>query len=182
MRFALAAGLFVALLGCGSRQSGSPGSSAAPPPEAKAYEGYRAGLFSLQAAQSSLAEALGASQKLHAGLPQGSEVEAGLQDIVFDVDSAGNTIADHVADPPTQAEFNTDFSRHDDARLKAIEAINDALHDLREASGISRDMAGRISGMQSALEELADLMDVAEQDLLSALRSLGGNDEGIPKT
>ena len=179
MRFALAAGLFVALLGCGPR---TPESPAAPPPEAKAYEDYRAGLYSLNAAQQSLAEALSASQKLHAGLPQGSEVEAGLQDIVYGVDSAGNTIADHAVDPPTQAEFDTDFSRHDDARLKAIEAINDALHDLREANGVAGDMAGRISGMQSVLQDLSDLMDVAEQDLLSALRSLGGNDEGIPQT
>lgn len=176
MRFAIVWCVVAAVIGCAPSTPESP----PQPPEAQAYEDYRAGLFALEAAQESLAEALSASQKLQAGLAQGSEVEAGLTDIVYGIDSAGTTIADFAVDPPTEAEFNSEFARHDDARLKAIEAINDALHDLRESSGLARDMSSRISGMQGVLQDLAGLMDVAEQDLLSALGSLGGNDEGVP--
>lgn len=176
MRFALAACVLVALIGCGKPAAEAP----TAPPEAKAYEDYRAGLFSLQAAQESLAEALNASKHLMGDVAQGSEVSAGLEDIVYTVDSAGNTIADHVVEPPTEGDFNASFARHDDARLKSIEALNDALVDLRAANGVAREMASRIAGMQGALQNLADLMDVAEEDLLSALRSFGGNDVGIP--
>lgn len=176
MRFALAACVLIALIGCGKQAA----PVAAAPPEAQAYENYRSGLFSLQAAQESLAEALSASQQQMNGVAQGSEVHAGLEDIVYSVDSAGNTISDHVSEPPTEADFNGNFGRYDDARLKAIEALNDALQDLRAANGVAREMASRIAGMQGGLQNLADLMDVAEEDLLTSLRSFGGNDVGIP--
>ena len=171
--------LLLALAGCSA-----PGDASEPAvasqdvsPGAALYKSLRAGSFNLGAAQESLREAFGQAESLRDAQLAGSDLRNALAELADLLDSAGATLVDHALPPPPQSEVDADFAHFDEARLKAIEATNDALHDLREARGIAEGLYEEVPGLRTPLDHLASLHSVAEEDLLSALESLGGKDE-----
>lgn len=146
-------------------------------PGAALYESLRAGAFNLGAAQETLREAFVQAEALRDAQLEGSDLRNALAEMSDLLDSAGATLVDHAVPPPPQSEIDAAFAKYDDARLKAIEAANDALHDLREARGIAEGLYEQVPGLRTPLDHLASLHSVAEEDLLSALKSLGGKDE-----
>lgn len=171
--------LLLAVAGCGSPEAAQePPAATQQSRTAAAHEQYRAGVFSLSIAQESLATALEAVQALRDQMPAGTEVREGLSAVAESVDGAGANIADVPTEAPTLDQFEARFSEYDDRRLAAITAVNDALHELRDAQGTLADLAESAKGMVGELDRLSQRLDGAEADLQSALEAFGGKDEG----
>lgn len=171
--------LLLALGGCGSPEPApsTPEPSAQLSAGGALYESLRGGSFNLGAAQESLKQAFEQAVALRNAQMEGSQLRDALGEMADLLDSAGASLVDHSLSPPPKAEIEAAFGQFDEARLKAVEATNDALHDLREARGIAEGLYESVPGLRTPLDHLATLTTVAEEDLLSALTSLGGRDE-----
>ena len=170
MRWLALALLILLACGCGGRHEDPPAANQPPAsPEDALYQQLRAGAFQLGAAQDSLAEALRAVQDLNVG-PAARQAQ---QDAEALLDSAGASLGDFL-EPPARGKIAEEFAAHDEMRVKAIEAANDALHETREAAGILRSLADE--GVDGAAQA-AELADLAANDLQSAIDALGGQVE-----
>ena len=94
------------------------------------------------------------------------------------IDSAGEGVAEFGDDPPSKSEIEKSFGTYDEKRLKAIEAANDALHDLREALGILESLSGGENAevVRIALQ-VKSLLAVAIDDVWGAIEAFGGEPE-----
>lgn len=130
------------------------------------------------AAASSIAETLSAAQELIEAVPKNGDLAEGLSDATDLVDSAGAGIAEYGDDPPAKEDVSKNFSAFDDKRLKAVEAGNNALHDLREASGLFESLEEEApASFQAKIAALRSLLAVAVDDLWSAIEAYGGTPE-----
>ncbi len=178
----------LAIMGFGCGRSPAVNASASPPPKVTAppatdekalYEGVRSGYFQLSGVQATLEQAVGEVTGLS------TKGDANLASVVTDLrealDSAGAGIADYTDEPPPFAEFSKDFAAQDEKRIRAIDAANDALHELEDASGLVSDLLGESKYAKNAsLGDLADVIQLAIDDLTEAINSLGGKVEAAP--
>jgi hypothetical protein len=132
----------------------------------------------LRSASESLAEILSEAKTLQAKAKP--EEKDGLQELIDWVDSAGDAAAEYAVAPEAEPEkgewrasLDANFSLHDDARLEAINALNEALVDLGSAYGIAESLAEA----NSAYTELVGMMDVARSEFRSAIEDFGGKVE-----
>ncbi|MBX3118211.1 MAG: hypothetical protein KF784_04035 [Fimbriimonadaceae bacterium] len=139
-------------------------------PEAKLQEQLRSAAFQLNAASESIAEAL--AKATDAESKSSGAVKEGLAEVLDFIDSAGAQISDFATDPPPVEEIKAKLAEYEAIRTKAIQAINDSIHNLEDAQGIA-------SGFEEenpnyAGKGLSDLIGVAVADLKGALEALGG--------
>ena len=129
--------------------------------------------FSLDAASSSLAEALEAARKL--APTAGGDAKDALLDVAEMLDSAGATLSDFDDPPPALAEYRTGGPARTTERGKALAAALDALRELRDAQGTLDDLTGNAPAEhREALAEISDKTDEAIDSVEGAIRELGG--------
>lgn len=178
--------------GCGSGSgapsdppAGKPPASeeADPPatPEAQLYEQLRAGAVQLDLAQVAITEAYSHANTIRDDRKLDMAIQEGAADVSELLDSAGAQLADFTEPPPDEATVTRSFGESDDRRLKAIEAANDALHELNDALGLVQSL------LDSADEVLRPRLDVlfetirgAIEEVTSAIGALGGEVEKTP--
>jgi hypothetical protein len=164
--------LFISV-GCGSKPdapdiSGRKG----PNPEQIVFEQLRSGWVQLDSAAEILGEALQTANSR--AIPKGEALNE-LRDLI---DGAGASLAD-LADPPKDLdEVKTRFAEFDDHRLKAVEGANDALHATSDASELAFGLLEdpKFSKV-TAIQDVADLLGEAKQNLSEAITTLGGKVE-----
>lgn len=177
----------VILAGCGGaketslpdgKSSGSSGTSSADPVEV-GYEQVRAGSFQYGAVVDTLGEAIERCLKV-LDTAKGPAKEA-TEDIRDALDSAGAAIEAFQEAPADKATYEKNFKAEDEKRLKAINGGNDALHLLGEAreimSSYEQDLGKPVD------KELADLIQLAIDDLSEAIVTFGGKvetEESVP--
>lgn len=160
--------LLLAVVGCGAGGPAEVDSPEAAKQERSLHARLREGAYQLGLAQDALSEAIGA-------LPEGSAAREAVEEVKGFLDSAGSSIAEFV-EVPDEATVEADFAAHDEMRLKAIEAANDALHETAEAQGILRSMAEDGLPVSDALDKL----DAAVAALAGAVEAFGGDVEEPP--
>lgn len=142
--------------------------------ETKLYEQCRAGSVQLAGVEGRIEEALRQTEAVASGA--GKELAQGLKEATELLDSAGSSIGDYSEEPPPLAEFKKALLEHDERRLKAIEAANDALVDLQSASGVLAGLED--SGPKARdVRRLLDLIASAIDDLSEAIETMGGKVE-----
>lgn len=161
----------VALLGCGDQKQ--PVSAATSLPEVAPaandpYEQLRAGIFRIDASLQSIEDAFKEAKSTES---TSLDLRQSLEDIQASIDSAGEILAEEAATPPQKG---LDVAEYDKRRSKLVELVNDALHDLRDARGIVDSLAGPED--LGPLEPIGVKLDVAMEDLRSALEALGGKE------
>jgi hypothetical protein len=147
-------------------------------PEEQLYEQLRSGSFQLDAAAGSIEDTLEAAKSAHKALAKYAEAASAMQDVIEYLDSAGEGVAEFGDGTPNKEDVAKNFAASDDKRLKAIEAANDALHDLREALGILESLSGSENDTvaKKALSVKA-LVAVAIDDVWGAIEAFGGEPE-----
>jgi len=99
----------------------------------------------------------------------------GLLDVVDMIDACGESLADYSEEPPAADKIKADFAVFDDRRLKAIEAANDSLMDLREALGIIDGMIDDFHGSELVkADDLRGLLRSAMDDVEGTVTGYGG--------
>lgn len=145
-------------------------------PEKRLYEQLRSGMFQMGAAAGSIEEALSAARDAAAQLK--GDLKGAMEDAIESIDAAGAGVAEYAADPPEEAEVAKDFATWDERRLKAVEAANDAMHDLREAAGLLADADETNPGPAGQpARDVRALVLVALDDLWGAIEAFGGTPE-----
>lgn len=181
--------------GCGERPatstpspSGQPGPVAQAPkidpvpeaepdnPDRALYELCRAGTVQMNGAADSVEETLQTAKNV---VPVATgETARGLEEAIELIDSAGAGIADYTAPVPGMDRFPEVALEQDERRLKAIQAGNDAIRDLKEAAGILESLTqGTKDVVLKGLTEVLELVDVCIRDLYDAVEALGGRVE-----
>lgn len=141
-------------------------------PEDTLYEQLRAGAFQLTGVIETLDAAI---DKLKEIPPQkNAETKAALADLAEAVDAAGALIADYT-DEPDRVRLGKVFPEYDERRIRGIDAANDALHELEDGASVAADLMQAIN--LPALQEVADLLDLAISDTKDAIEALGGKVE-----
>lgn len=173
-------------MGCGSQSEsvdpqmpvGSTSASTAEKvdPDSLVFRQLHEGTTQLDGAADTIEEALRVADSLRSSVR--GAVKNALEDILEYINSAGETIADFTIPPPSREDFDAHFAQFDDRRLKAIDAGNDARHEIREALGIA-DALGQDQSIpkHKEFDQLADLLSVAASDLADAVIALGGKVE-----
>jgi hypothetical protein len=179
--------LAIAGAGCSAAKSAAPGgqpasaesAQAEPSAEELLRQQLRSGRFQLNAAAGSIEQTYLAAKEAADSYKRVRDVHEGFLDVVDYVDSAGAEVSDHIEEPPTLEDITKDFATYDERRLKAVQAANDALKDLREALGV---LEGLSDSPQEAVARSAlsvkSLLAVAIDDLWGAVEALGGEPEG----
>lgn len=145
---------------------------AATDPDTKLYGALREGAFRLNAASSSLGQALKSSLGILKQQRSGTELFERLDEVVSLVDEAGEAVSEHSAAPPAVDAIKQKFSAYDDKRLAAITASNDALRRLDLAQ---KHLASTPSS--KALAELGDVIELAQDEIEGAVIAFGGKVE-----
>lgn len=172
-----------AFLGCSrpipSASESPPKSPSAKQSEDKAVDVYalvRAGATEMSGAIDSIAEALDQAKKAQA--TASGKTRQALDEVVDRIDGVGETLADYSLDPPQRAEFEKRVPAEDERRLAAIQAANDGIHELQDASGIARSLLDDAPpAVSEELKKLAGLIDLAIQDVSDAVAAFGGTVE-----
>lgn len=163
--------LLVSVAGC-SKPAPKPAPqqpAVATDPDSKLYEALREGAFRLNAASSSLGQALKSSLGILKQQKPGTEIFARLDEVVSLVDEAGEAVSEHSASPPDAPTVKQKFAAFDDRRLAAIQASNDALRRL--------DLAQKhlsLAPKSKALDELGDVIELAQDEIEGAVVAFGG--------
>lgn len=175
----------IALAGCNGQAGKAPPESppaqesgAAPAeqsdPNAALFEQLSSGAYQSSAAIESLDRATNQATELKEKVPA-EELKIGMDDVIALIDSAGATLAEFAEQPESEAAVEKEFNLFDERRLKAIEAGNDALMDLREAVGVIESMAEGLTGMrQVEAEKLRGALLEAMDDVAGAIEGFGG--------
>ena len=168
------------ICGCGHEQSkptaiAKPTTPAAPADPVQAlYDKVRSGSYQISTAIDSIEEVRKATKEI-ASREQGNTHQA-LMTITGQLDEAGKALADYGVDPPTFDEFKKDFATQDDRRLKAIDAANEALDDLRDAQDLLGDLLDshppEPEGTQ--LDQADSSLEECVQGVEDAIQSMGG--------
>jgi hypothetical protein len=145
-------------------------------PDQALYEMCRAGTVQMNGAADSIEETLQTAKKV---LPIATgEAAQGLQEAIDLIDGAGAGIADYTAPIPGPDRFPEVAAEQDERRLKAIQAGNDAIRDLKEAAGILESLtASTKDSLRKGVGEVLELVDVSVRDLYDAVEALGGRVE-----
>ena len=182
MKRALGAMIFLVALGCGAKDATStepppnPSMSTATPPKDEAttlQEQIRAGAYQIDAAMGALERAMNLVRPL--AKENAPALKEPLANIAEMLDSAGATIMDF-NDAPSLDAVRSDFKKHDDHRLKAIEEANDARREIDEARGIVADLlqSGAPVEAKTKLQEIQDAIEEALDGLEEGIQSFGG--------
>lgn len=177
--------------GSGSVASGDPAepktaasAPSDPPvtPEGRLYEQLRAGAVQLDLAQVAITEAYSHANTIRDDRKLDMAVQEGAADVSELLDSAGAQLGDFSEPPPDEATVAKSFGEHDDRRLKAIEAANDALHDLRDARGLVRSLLdGSDETLRPRFDVLFETIRGAIEEVASAIAVMGGEVEQSPE-
>jgi ABC-type transporter Mla subunit MlaD len=184
-------GLFSAAVltsGCGPKAVAASPKQAATAAETKPADPMEAerdqvreGATQLTQAVSSLNDAVGTLAALQKS-SQDPDLKRALSAIATSLDDAGASIADFSAEPPDLATFKAQFAAQDKKRLDAIDAANDALHDLDDATDaldpfLPDPKATAPKPDSQAIQDLEQSMEDAQDALESAVKALGGKVE-----
>lgn len=183
MRWAWAVLVLLAIAGCGksSAAAGDPSTTGANPPGTRdpaqiVYDQVRSGFVQLDTITDTLADALTAAKE--GTNSKNKTMKEACQGIADLMDSSGSYLSDYTEPPATFEEFNAKFAEYDDDRLKAIDAANDALHEVGDAKGFLEDiLADPNLEKEQITMDLKDLLDQAQKDLKEAVTTLGGKVE-----
>ncbi len=188
MRWALPL-LAIVAMGC---HSALPDSPADPPAKAAStepqqtlpvekkdelYEQLHGGLFAVGAAVEKLGKA---SDLLHSlAKSAASEDRETIADMTGSVDDIGATLADFGEEGPSEEEVKADRKKFAAKRANMVDAIHDALQDLREQEGIAASMEEMgPAAIKKDAAALDKLLSGAIDDLVGALEELGAADSG----
>ena len=148
--------------------------SAPADPVQALYDKVRSGSYQISTAIDSIEEVRKAAKEI-ASKETGNTRQA-LLTISGQLDEAGKVLADYGVDPVAYEEFKKDFAGQDDRRLKAIDAANEALDDLRDAQDLLGDLLDshppepegtQLDNADSSLEECVQTVE-------DSVRALGG--------
>lgn len=142
-------------------------------PDEALFEVCRTGTVQMNGAADTIEETLHTAEKVKS-IATGEAVHA-MEDATGLIDSAGAGIADYTAPIPNLEEFRKVVAAQDERRLKAIEAGNDAVRDLKEAAGILDSLAENSpEPLKKGATELSELVDLCIRDVYDAVEALGG--------
>ncbi len=162
--------------GCGSKPEERPARAVVKinpdKPEDTLFEQMRAGAFQFTGVIETLDAAVGKLKDVKPG--SDAALKAGLEELTEAIDAAGAALADYT-DEPDRARLAKKFPEYDERRIRAIGDANDALHNLDEAAGIATTLASDKN--LDELNDVADLLDLAIEDIKDAIASLGGKVE-----
>lgn len=182
--FALSFLVGVTICGCGhSEVKPIPAARQSAPtepadPVQALYDKVRSGSYQISSAIDAIEEVRKATKDI-AARETGNTHEA-LLTIAEQLDGAGKVLADYGVDPPSLDEFKKDFAGQDDHRLKAIDASNEALDDLRDAQDLLGDLLDshppepegtQLDNADSNLEECVQTVEDAVKALGGKVRS-----------
>ncbi len=170
----------VAIATSGCRGEASDAGAKTPPvkidptkPEDTLVEQIRSGSTQIDGVIDTLDSIVAQVERIDPG--KDAELKQALAELGESLDSAGASLANFADDRPTRKDVAARFAQFDEWRIQAIAAINDALHDLDDARGISDQFAKEKK--IGALQQVGDLLDLAVSDLQDALQTLGGKPE-----
>lgn len=145
-------------------------------PDEALFTMCRSGTVQLNGAADSIEETLKVAQKV---VPfTTGESQRAFEEALELINGAGAGIADYTTPIPSLEEFKERLEEMDERRLKAIEAGNDAIRDLKEAAGILDSVATAAKDpVKQGAREVVELLDVCVQDLYDAVEALGGQVE-----
>ncbi|HRI44220.1 MAG TPA: hypothetical protein PLL78_12470 [Fimbriimonadaceae bacterium] len=147
-----------------------------PNPEQALYELCRAGTVQMNGAADSIEETLQTAKSV-LPIATGDAVQ-GIKEAIELIDGAGAGIADYTAPIPGMDRFPEVAAEQDERRLKAIQAGNDAIRDLKEAAGILESLVQSTAAtLRKGIGEVIELVDVCVRDLYDAVEALGGRVE-----
>jgi hypothetical protein len=141
-------------------------------PEDTLYQQLRAGALQIAGVIETLDAAVVKLDEVNPG--KDAEFRAALHELKESIDAAGAELADHIEEP-NRERLGKVFPEYDEKRIRAIAAANDALHEVSEASGIASDLASEKKN--SVLNDVADLLELAIEDLRGSIEALGGKVE-----
>lgn len=169
------------VIGCGKHdpeQNGpvagtNPGAAQPSDPSHAVYDQMRSGFVQLGTVTQTLADALDSAK---AGKElKDAKIKETSSSIAELMDSAGSYIADYTEPPDSFEAFNAKFAANDDARLKAIDAANDCLHEVVEAKDALTDLLNDPKLEKNpTVQDLQGLLDDADKGLREAIQTLGG--------
>lgn len=142
-------------------------------PEEAVHEQLRAGRFQLEGSLDSIEAALNAAKALDKEAK--GETKETLDDVVDRINSVGDVLANQKVETPSLAEVKKNFGTQDDARLKAIDDVNDSLTELRETQKII-DALAESAPDPKAYDDLSALLDTAIEDTHGTLEAFGGKE------
>ncbi len=143
-------------------------------PDQALFDQIRSGAYQIGSAIDAI-ESVRKTTKEIASREAGATQKA-LVMITSQLDAAGKALVEFSDEPPTFEEFKKNFSAQDERRLKAIDAANESLNDLRDAQDIVGDLLDshppepentELDNADSDLEECVQ----AVQD---AIKAMGG--------
>jgi hypothetical protein len=145
-------------------------------PAVAVYDQLRSGFVQIGNSQEILGEALTTADSGRSSSDKA--LSEGCKEIHDLLDSAGSYLSDYTEAPATFEEFNAKFAEWDDARLKAIVAANDSLHEVGEARGIIEGFFNDpVLEKEQVVIDLRDLLTEADKNLREAIITLGGKVE-----
>jgi ABC-type transporter Mla subunit MlaD len=141
------------------------------------HDGMRQGATQLTQAITSLHDGVDTLNELKKS-SKDSQLITALASIATNLDDAGSGISDFSSEPPDLATFKSQFSAQDTRRLSAIDAANDALHDLDEATDALDPFLDHANPEdKDSVDNLESSMEDAQDALIEAIKSLGGKVE-----
>lgn len=176
--------------GCGSSEPTAKAGPAPPKtvetetvsetPEDLLHAQLRSGAFQLSAAAGSIEDSLVAAQEASQALRKNRDHQEAMFAVADFIDSAGSGISEFTDEPPILEEIAKNFAAFDERRLKAVEASNDALQDLRQALGLLEGLAEETD--KDAVKwatGVKALIAVALDDIWGAIEAFGGTPEAM---
>jgi hypothetical protein len=170
--------VFVAVtLGCGRPALEATATTRPVDSERQMYEDIRSARYQIGVANERLSEAVNLTRALAEA--EEAEVRDALEQIAGSLSKAGSLIADYDEELPAYESFQKEFGKHDDDRLKTIEACITALSDVDDALGTADDLleSGPPEEPAKALREIKGGTEEARDALKDAVRDLGGKVE-----
>lgn len=138
-------------------------------------DSIHSGAYQIASAMDSLEAGLTQTRELAKAGVKDPELKAALVDADDLIDGAGANLGDYGTEPKSP-----DFAARDEWRLKAIEAANDARHDLSDAEGAIDDfLEGATEVVGRAIDDIEADLDDAIDALTSAIEALGGKAEPL---
>lgn len=169
------------MAGFGCQKSETKGSEQStentPTAEQRLHSQLSAGTYAVNAALDSIEQSLQAASEL---IPKAPALEEPLNEVKELINASGEVLGEFVEDPPPIETIEMRYAEFDERRLKAIEAGNDAMHNLNEALGILESVKDTIP--QEAAADSFDLEGVlaaAVDDLIGAIEGFGGKVEEV---
>ena len=165
--------------GCGKGPVPAPSVAAGPAldPIAELRERDAQAAFGLDAASSSIADALERTRTL--APKAGGNAKDALLDVAKMLDSAGATLSEYGDPPPDLAAFRRGETGMAATRKKALDAAIDALKRLLDAQATLDDLTGDAPPeVRDDLADVADGTDEAIDSVEGAIPNLGG---AVPK-